>query len=179
MNSILQKLIGGDFRSIGKSNEVVAIVLSNPLLFPELFAGLFVDDPLVRMRAADSIEKITLNKPELLQKYKRQIFDKASLIEQQEVQWHIAQIIPRLKLSKSDMAKALKILDSYLKTTKSNIVCVMSLQALAELAMQGTLNIDEIIKRIKIYAKQVNTPSVTARSRKLIKMLESPSRKTA
>ncbi len=171
MKNIINKLTGGDFRSIGKSNEVVKIVLANPKLFPDLFSGLFESDPIVRMRAADAVEKITVLKPELLQKFKNQLLERAAIIEQQEVQWHVAQLIPRLKLTKSDVTKVRKILDTYLKTTSSNIVRVMALQALADLASQGKIDKEEIIKRIEQYAELVNTPSVRARSRKLLKQL--------
>jgi hypothetical protein len=49
-SSIFRKLEGGDRRSIGWSNEVVAEVLARPELFGALFAGLSVDDPVVRLR---------------------------------------------------------------------------------------------------------------------------------
>ncbi len=66
MPPILGKLRGGDRRSIGKSNEVVATVLKEPGLFDALFSGLFADDPLIRMRSADAAEKVTAVHPEYL-----------------------------------------------------------------------------------------------------------------
>jgi len=171
MKIILKKLAGGDFRSIGKSNEVVKAVLLNPRLFDSVFSGLLEDDPLVRMRAADALEKISKQKPEWLQKFKKTILGRIALIKQQEVQWHVAQIIPRLKLSESDLIKVRKILDTYLKTTSSNIVRLMSLQALADLALQGRIGKDDAIRVIEQYTSKVNTPSVLARSRTLLKQL--------
>ena len=56
---ILEKLKGGDRRSIGRANEVVADVLRDPTLFDALFNGMLNDDPIVRMRSADAVEKIT------------------------------------------------------------------------------------------------------------------------
>lgn len=171
MKKILKQLTGGDFRSIGKSNEVTKAVLRNPKLFPDVFSGLFEADPIVRMRTADALEKITLEKPELLQKFKTPILDRVAYCKQQGVQWHIAQMIPRLQLTKSDMAKVQKILDTYLKTTNSNIVRVMSLQALADLALQGMLDKENIISEIEQYTGMANSPSVRARSRKILKRL--------
>jgi hypothetical protein len=46
MKAILKKLTDGDFRSIGKSNEVVEIVLANPKIFSTVFSGLLATDPL-------------------------------------------------------------------------------------------------------------------------------------
>jgi hypothetical protein len=48
MHPILEMLKGGDRRSIGKSNEVVAMVLKEPELFDTLYSGLFADAPLIR-----------------------------------------------------------------------------------------------------------------------------------
>lgn len=64
--SILRELEGGDRRSIGRSSKVVALVLAKPGLFGPLFEGLSSDDPVVRARAADAVEKITLIRPDWL-----------------------------------------------------------------------------------------------------------------
>ena len=53
------KLTGGDRRSIGRSNEVVADVLADPSLFDLIFDAIASDDPLIAMRAADAVEKVT------------------------------------------------------------------------------------------------------------------------
>ena len=64
--SILNKLRGGDLRSIGRSNEIAGEIEKNASLFETVFRGLYDNDPIVRMRSADVIEKVTQNKPELL-----------------------------------------------------------------------------------------------------------------
>jgi hypothetical protein len=66
MHAILKKLTGGTRRSLGRTNEVVAEVLARPSLFRHLFAGLTSNDEVLRMRAADAIEKITIPRPDLL-----------------------------------------------------------------------------------------------------------------
>jgi len=169
--TIQSMLSGGDRRSIGNADSTARQVLQNPDLFDELFLCISHSDHVVRMRAADVIEKVTREKPELLHKYKTQILRKTAFIDQQEVQWHIAQVIPRLTLTARDMENVMKVLDLYLKTSKSNIVRVMSLQALADLAMQGKIDKDDAREAIESYAELVDTPSVKARARKLIKQL--------
>ncbi len=57
--NMLSLLEGGDRRTIGRSDEVAAMVSKNPELFPRLVRGLWSEDPLVRMRAADATEKVT------------------------------------------------------------------------------------------------------------------------
>ena len=102
MQEVLNKLAGGDRRSIGKSNEVVADVIHSPSLFGLVFQGMLSDDPLIRMRSADAIEKITVKHPEYLQPYKEKLIKQIATSEQQEVRWHVAQMDPRLHLKLFD-----------------------------------------------------------------------------
>ena len=49
------------------------MVSKDPGLFPQLIAGLWSEDPLVRMRAADAAEKVTRENHEFLQPYKKEL----------------------------------------------------------------------------------------------------------
>ena len=115
MHSLLKKLRGGDRRSIGRVEEVVENVLGDASLFEPLLGGLFVDDPVVRMRAADAVEKITADRWELLQPHKSRLIRLAGDTGQQEVRWHIAQFIPRLDLNARERVEIVEILKQYLK----------------------------------------------------------------
>ncbi len=59
MTDILEKLRGGDLRSIGQANEVAQEIKTNSALFEAVFSGLYDSDPVVRMRSSDVIEKVT------------------------------------------------------------------------------------------------------------------------
>lgn len=170
-SNIKQLLSSGDMRTTGRADEVAEMVLADTTLFTELFACLTLNDPPVRMHAADALEKVTQKRPELLQKYKEQILDEIAYIDQQEVQWHVAQMIPRLELLPAEVKKATEILDNYLDKTTSNIVRVMSLQALADLALQGKFPREQVIHKINNYSQKLQTPSIRARSRKLLQEL--------
>ncbi len=61
--AIAAMLKGGDRRSIGKSDQIARLVLSEPGRFPDLFKCLWDEDPVVRMRAADAAEKATVARP--------------------------------------------------------------------------------------------------------------------
>jgi HEAT repeat protein len=128
MNDILGKLKGGDRRSIGKSGEAVEDIAKTPALFADLFAGLFDPDPVIRMRAADAVEKSTRDSPELLRPWKRALLEQVSILQDNEVRWHVAQLIPRLSLTPSEQEKAVQILMGYLND-ESSIVKTFSMQA--------------------------------------------------
>lgn len=69
---ILKKLKGGDLRSIGNARIIVDLV-KDQKAFDELFKGLFEEDRLIVMRAADVIEKITSNNTNYLQLHKQEL----------------------------------------------------------------------------------------------------------
>lgn len=62
---ILSLLQRGDRRTLGRADQVAAMVGKGRRLFPKLIAGLWSEDPLVRMRAADAAEKVTREVPRL------------------------------------------------------------------------------------------------------------------
>lgn len=70
MDDVLSKLRGGDRRSIGNVDEVVSALRKKPGLFKHLVNALFEEDPVVRIRAADAVEKISRDNRELLQPFK-------------------------------------------------------------------------------------------------------------
>ncbi len=82
---ILTLLEGGDRRTVGRSDQVVAIVSGHPALFAGLIAGLWRADPLVRMRAADATEKVTRKHRKLLQPYKKELLALMTETEEQEL----------------------------------------------------------------------------------------------
>jgi hypothetical protein len=167
MNSILDKLAGGDRRSIGRSNEVAAEVLAQPALLPELFVGLSNDDPVIRMRAADAIEKITAQRPELLQPFKRKLLAIAGSSDQQEIRWHAALMLPRLALSRKERVVALDILFDYLRD-KSSIVKTFAMQAIWDLASADPKLKAQIIPLIEELTL-IGTAAMRARGRKLLR----------
>jgi hypothetical protein len=162
----LAKLRGGDRRSIGRVAEVVADVQDNPSLFDELIHGMYDDDPLIRMRAADAVEKLTARRPEWLQRYKTMLIGKVPAIDQQEVRWHVAQMIPRLKLTPKQRAKAAQILTGYM-SDESAIVKTFSLQALADLA-EADARLRRRVTKLLEEAVQSGPPALRSRAKKLL-----------
>ena len=129
MSDILNKLQGGNLRSIGRANEVVQEIEDNPSLFHEVFSGLSDNDPVVRMRSADVIEKVSKNRPELLSGYSSKVISTLGSVSQQEVCWHMAQITPRLEYTKRQEMQIIGSLKRLL-SHKSKIVRVSAMDAL-------------------------------------------------
>ncbi|MBE7552122.1 MAG: hypothetical protein HS126_13720 [Anaerolineales bacterium] len=169
MNDLLKKLAGGDRRSIGRSDEVVAEVLADPAQFPLVFEGLLDNDPLIRMRAADAVEKITARHPDYLQPHKNQLIEQAARINQQEVRWHVAQMLPRLEWSEAERIQVVEILLAYLNDA-SRIVKTFAMQALADLAEQDDRLRPQVIPLLEELT-QTGSPAMQSRGRKLLRQL--------
>jgi hypothetical protein len=56
MTSIRETLAGGDRRSSGRADEVVAGLLADPAPFGVIFLGLLDSDAVIRMRSAHVFE---------------------------------------------------------------------------------------------------------------------------
>ncbi|MDH3220398.1 MAG: hypothetical protein OEO19_12775 [Gammaproteobacteria bacterium] len=169
MNGIEKLLSDGDLRTTGKSAEVVNQVKSNPELFGEVVGAILVGNPGVRMRASDALEKITREFPEWLGPYKNRIIDEIANIDQKEVRWHAAQVMPRLPLTKKDRKKVYEILQSYLKD-ESSIVKTFAMQALTDIAMQDRYYLTRVRRQINDLSKS-GSPAMKSRGRKLLDVL--------
>jgi hypothetical protein len=163
-------LEGTDRRSIGRADEVAALVLREPRRFRELIGLLWSVDPVARMRAADAVEKISSQKSGLLKPFKAGLLELLLEAEQKELRWHLAQMIPRLPLTKSERQRAADGLRRYLGDT-SSIVKTFTLQAITELA-QADLSLLLEIRDILEAAARTETPAMRARARKLLKTLK-------
>ena len=122
-------------------------------------------DPLVRMRAADAVEKATRNHPEMLAQHKRAIME-AARIDQQEVRWHVAQMLPRLKLTHQQRQTAISILFGYLEA-RSSIVRTFAMQALADFALRH-VNLRPQVAPLLEHLTETGTPAMRSRGRKLL-----------
>jgi hypothetical protein len=169
MTDLLNKLEGGDLRSIGRSEEVVQDVLADPGLFGELILGVLNDDPVIRMRAADAVEKVTAIHPEYLQPHKDLILGQIVHIEQQEVRWHAAQILPRLELDEEEFQTAIDVLTGYL-SDDSRIVRIFAMDSLAAFAERQP-DLQPWVLALVEEMVEDGSPAMQSRGRKLLARL--------
>jgi hypothetical protein len=121
------------------------------------------------MRAADAAEKVSLRRPDLLKPFKAKLLRMLGEVTQQELRWHLAQMIPRLRLSKKDRGRAASVFRLYLND-QSSIVKTSAMQGLADLACTD----DEMrdLQELLTTLTDVGTAAMRARGRKLLQQLE-------
>jgi hypothetical protein len=132
------------------------------------------EDPLVRMRSADVVEKITTVHPEYLQPHKEKLIRQIANVEQQEVRWHVAQMLPRLYLDPAERAVVFSILLGYLND-ESKIVKTFSMQALADLAEDDATLRPRVVGLLEDLTR-TGSPAMKSRGRKLLDRLNQSNR---
>jgi len=169
-DKLIELLKGADRRSIGRANEAAAFVLREPRRFPELIGLLWSEDLVLRMRAADAAEKVSVTRPELLGRHKRELLGLLAEADQIELRWHLASMVPRLELTTPERQRAAAALLHYLED-RSSIVKTFAMQALVDLAERDpTLRVTA--KQTLEEALRTGTPAMKARARKLLKGLQ-------
>ena len=165
-------LAGGDRRSTGRADELVDAVVRGQIDVAGIYPAMFDEDEVVRMRAADALEKISAQRPDFLRPYKRDLLDRLPTIVQPEVRWHVAQMLPRLALTDDERdTQAIPVLLGYLQD-QSRIVQTFALQALADFAVMD-LQLRPRVLALVENAARAGSAAVRARCRHLSKQLSS------
>ena len=167
---ICSLLSGGDRRSIGRTEEVIALIRQKPKKIVDLLECLWNPDHCISMRAADATEKISREQAALLQPYKAALLGLLAEATQQELRWHLALIVPRLHLTCSECQRAAGLLQTYLED-RSSIVKTFALQGLSDLIQQDA-SLQPMVLDLLRSAARTGTPAMRARSRILLKQQE-------
>ncbi|MEN7548203.1 hypothetical protein AAG747_09800 [Rapidithrix thailandica] len=169
MPELLEKLQGGDLKSLGKVPEVIEEIGENQDKFDEVFDGIFTPDPVIRKRAATAVEKISQKHPDLLRPHKKLLLKHLPKIKQHEVKWNLAQTLPRLKMSRNERSYTIDILLYWLRTEmKSKNVMLHCMEALAQLAQNDLFLQKEVVLEIEFQSHSGNT-AVKASAQKILK----------
>lgn len=171
MSELLNRLSGGDLRSIGDADAVVAIIGDDQDRFDEVFQGFYSDDPVLRMRVSDVIEKSARHYSALLNKHTAAIVERLPVWdEQQEVKIPLALMLGYLTLSKAQLPIVKKYLHKWLPDTRSRIVQVNCMHSLVDLGLKHGEPEKELIAMVHEQMDK-GSAAVKARGRKLLKKL--------
>ena len=165
-SSLREQLSGTDRRSIGRVPTVVRDVLKDPTLMPALIDALADIHAVVRMRAADALEKVTAARPDLLRRWTTRLLRLAVSTDQQEVRWHLAQMMPRLRLTRRRRAECVQVLRRYMND-RSSIVRTLALQALVDLS-EGDPRLRSRVDPMLAETLRTGTPAMRARARRIL-----------
>ena len=175
MLNFFSTLQGGDRRSIGRADAVVRALLRDPSRFDELWDCLANGDSVVRMRAADALEKFSRKDSSLFANRRRELLAQNCDDGTAEVRWHLIAITSRLKLTAREAREFCAYLRDLMAKDRSRIVKVMALQAAFELRSRHPRLAREFQQMLE-FASSSPWPSLRARAAKLGRAMNPRSR---
>jgi len=162
--------VGGKSNSLGRSNEVIEAVLHDKSRLSELYDCLFAEDAWLRMRAADSLEKICRVHPDWLLDYVDR-FSELTTSTQPSIQWHLAQIYRQVELTPAQKQFAIDWLKQLLASKEIDwIVVANAMDTLAAFTKDGSVPKLEALALFEIQ-RHHKSSAVVRRADKLINQL--------
>jgi hypothetical protein len=127
-------LTGGHPNSLGRTVEVVDIVLADRSRLIDLYSCYFSDDEVVRLRVSNAMKRVAREHPDWLLPLVDPLLDEVAGIHQASTQWTLATLFQWLwdQMNARQKARAKKLLMSNLEEWDDWIVLNNSMEALAE-----------------------------------------------
>jgi hypothetical protein len=152
--------------SVGRAEEVAAMVLAQPKTFSRLLECLCDQDTGVVNRAVHALEHVTREDQPgpavTLNSWKTSLLGLLAEVTENKLRWHLALIVPRIALTFPECRRAAEVLQSWLDDPSSSIVKTMSLQGLADLARQQSSLLPMVLDLLRIHSRG-GTPAMRAR----------------
>ena len=129
-------LTGGHHNSLGRTIEVVDLVLADQAKFEELFHCYFSDDEIVRLRTSNGVRRVTKEQPDWLVPYMDRLLTEIAAIDQASTQWTLAILFQMMKsrMTAEQISKAQAIMQRNLAHHHDWIVLNNTMQVLSEWA---------------------------------------------
>jgi len=170
VNAVRGKLTGGTRTSVGAADEVIQKFLKNTSGISSIYELFLDEDPVVAMRASYVAMKVAEQKPDSVEPFAKDLLKNLNLYNQQEVRWHIPQLLAHLNLTLAQRRKAYEVLMEWSETDKSKIVGYYSLQTAANFAETDDKILQDFIPRLK-KANKLGAKSIQNRCKKIAKQL--------
>ena len=168
--SLRDDLSGGTRTSVGQAPAVIEQVARSPEILNEIYDLFLDDEPVVAMRSSYVAMKVAEADPESTWGHKKKVLRDLPRYVQQEVRWHIPQLLIHMNLTHTERRKAYGTVMEWSETDKSKIVTYYGLEAAAQFAeVDETLKADFVPRLRKL--NQRAAPSVSNRCRKISKRL--------
>jgi hypothetical protein len=164
-------LSGGTRTSIGDSDQVIKKLLTATSGLAEVYELFLDEDPVVAMRASYVAMRVAEQKPESVKPFAKDLLKNLELYTQQEVRWHIPQLLVHLDLTKAQKKRAYEVVMEWAETDKSKIVGYYGFQAAADFAETDQALLEDFIPRIR-KANKTGAKSIQNRCKKIAKQLD-------
>jgi hypothetical protein len=166
--SFEEMLIGGHPNSLGRTIEVVALVLANSARLSDLYNCYFSADEIVRLRTSNAIKRISLENPEWLIPYIDRLISEIAKINQPSAQWTLANLFQTLSvfMSEAQKSSATKILQDNLVNHTDWIVLNNTMDTLSKWAIKDSILKEWLLPHLERLARDPRK-SVAGRAKKI------------
>jgi hypothetical protein len=154
----------------GRAFDVAVMVLEEPRLARQLIECLWDEDEGVAGRAADALETVVGERPQVSQPYKDELLGLLMESRAIKLRWHLVLIVTKLKLTRAECRRVADVFTDWLDD-RSSIVKTCAMQGLAELTLQDSSMKDEVLDLLRELTRS-GTPAMRARGRHLVMQLE-------
>lgn len=129
-------LSGGHPNSLGRTLEVVDLVLADRQRLHDLYSCYFSTDEVVRLRVSNAMKRVTIAHPDWTMDYMDRLQDEVARIDQASTQWTLALIfdLTRHLLSDEQRHRAIEIMQRNLASHDDWIVLNNSMKVLGSWA---------------------------------------------
>ena len=149
---------------------MAVLVLEEPRLGRQLIDCLWDEDEGVAGRAADALETVVGEHPQVTQPWKEELLGLLVETRAIKLRWHLALIVTKLKLTQPECQRTADVFMSWLDD-RSSIVKTCAMQGLAELTLQDKSMKDGVLELLRALTRS-GTPAMRARGRHLLKAME-------
>lgn len=166
-----QALSGGTRTSVGDADRVIQELLESASGLAEIYDLFLDEDAVVAMRASYVAMRVAEQKPETVAPFAKLLFANLEQYTQQEVRWHVPQLLVHLDLDPAERNRAYEVIMHWAETDKSKIVGYYGFQAAAEFAQKDGELLEDFIPRIR-QANKTGAKSIQNRCKKIAKQLK-------
>jgi len=165
-------LTGGHPNSLGRTVEVVDIVMANNSELEQLFQCYFSEDEVVRLRTSNAMKRLWRADANLIVPYVDRFLDDVAEIDQASAQWTFAQLFSELNkhITDEQRERAMIVIKRNLEKSNDWIVLNNSMETLGKWAKKDADLKDWLLPHIQ-RLMQDDRRSISGRATKLMTKL--------
>lgn len=168
-----QMLTGGHPNSLGRTLDVVDIILADQTRLEDLYQCYFSDDEVVRLRTSNAFKRVTKEHLDWFVPYIDRFLEVISQINQPSTQWTIATLClwSQKEMTPEQLAKAKTVLQSNLESYTDWIVLNNTMETLATFAKKDDALKQWLLPQLEKLKKD-GRKSVSKRANKYYDLLQ-------
>jgi hypothetical protein len=164
-------MFGRDRRAHPGAGEAATAASRDPRLFAALIDAMRSTDGLLAARSAEAADRASAENTLLLEPHKRDLLGRLAQIERREIRWHVAQMLPRLRLEGAERERAVVLVVGWLEGRDGGALAVAGgFESLAVLADDDPRLIETIKPVLERHASG-GPPAIRARARSVLAAL--------